>query len=132
LLFRSIAGKLLLHRRFDGDRIAQRHRANEAHGLIDQDGARAGYLRPEDGGDQRGAPHAVRDDLAEHAAMRVVRIDHRRIDVSGHDGEQLDVFLMQGTGERRRVTDVDLIERATLKKALFSICTHRMAPKRLV
>jgi hypothetical protein len=79
----------------DGQRVADPHRQREVQRLVDVHRARAGELGAQHVGDQRAAPHAVGDDLAQHRRMRVLRIDMRRVDVAGHDGVHLDVLLAQ-------------------------------------
>jgi hypothetical protein len=56
----------------------------------------------------------VRDDLVEHVAVGVLLVQVRRVHIARHHGEQLYVLAAQGTGERRGIADLDLIERAVL------------------
>ena len=91
----------------DRDGVADAHLAREVQRLVDIDRAGAGELGAEHVRDQRAAPHAVRDDLAELRRAGVFRIDVGRIDVARHDGEHLDVFGPQGAHQRGSVADGD-------------------------
>ena len=85
----------LFDRDRDGNGVADGDRFDKTDRLVDQDGAWAGKLRAQRGRDQRGAPHAVGNDFPEHAAVGKIPINDCRIDIAGHDGEELDVFSAQ-------------------------------------
>ncbi len=106
--------ELARRRQRHGDGVAESDRAREMQRLVDVDGARAGELGAEHGGDQRAAPHAVGDHLLEHAALGVFGIDVGRVDVARHDGEELDVLRLEGADEGGAVADLDLVEGAVL------------------
>ena len=77
--------ELLPDRDGDRDRVTDRDRAHEAHRLVDKDGAGPGTGCRVPWKSAR-RTHAVRDDLAEDAAVRELLIDDRWIDVAGRDG----------------------------------------------
>jgi hypothetical protein len=79
--------------------------------------ARPRKIRPENGGDQRGTPHAVADHFPKKAFRRVFRVHVSGIDVAGHDGKQRDVLLGERALDRCIVTDLDFIEQAIFDKA---------------
>jgi len=106
--------ELARRRQRHGDGVAEADRAREVQRLVDVDGARAGELRAEHGGDQRAAPHAVGDHLLEHAALGVFGVDVGRVDVARHDGEELDVLRLEGADEGGAVADLDLVVGAVL------------------
>ena len=106
--------ELARRRERDRDGVAQADRTREMQGLVYVDGARAGELRSEHGGDQRPAPHAVGDDLAKHAALGEFRVDVRGVDVARHDGEQLDVGGLERAGDGGGIADLDFVVSAVL------------------
>ena len=106
--------EFLLARDLDGDGVADLYRAREAQRLADVDRARPGKLGAEHRGDERAAPHAVRDDLVEHGGVRVLGIHMRRVDVARHDGEELDVLRLERPGEDGALAELDLVVSAVL------------------
>ncbi len=113
-----IVGELLLAGECQRQRVADAQRTLEVQRLADVDGAGAGKLGAEHGGDQGAPPHAMGDDLVEHRGAGVFRIDQRRIDVAGDDGEHLDVFRFQRARQCRRFTDDNFVEGAVLDVVL--------------
>ena len=75
----------------DGQRVSDTNRRVERQRLAGVHRTRTGQTRAKHGGDEGGAPHAVRDDAVETRRVRILRVDVRRIDVARHRGEQLDV-----------------------------------------
>jgi hypothetical protein len=107
-----VARELLFAGDGDGQRVADPHRLREVQRLILVHRARAGKLGSQHVRDQGAAPHAVGDHLAQHRRMRVLRIDVRRVDVAGHDGVHLDVFLAQRAHQQALSPTCDLVEGA--------------------
>src|SRR5271165_5691249 len=94
----------------DGDGVAEHYRPKKMQRLIGIDVSGAGKLCPEDGRDQRCAPHAVCHDLVEHVALGKGLVHMRGIDVSRHDREHLDVFVSERADEARCVSRLEFIE----------------------
>ena len=101
---------LRLRRDRHGDAVARRNGPPEAQRLPEVDGAGAGELRPQEGGDERPAPHPVGDDLVEHVAPGVLLVHVGRVDVPRHRGEDADIILGKGADEAGGVADLDLVE----------------------
>ena len=91
-------------------RVADAHRLGEVQRLVEVDGARPRELGAEQGGNERTAPHAVRDHAVEQRVLRVLRIEVGRIGVSGHGGEGLDVSQGQRAQQTGALADLQLIE----------------------
>ena len=79
-----------------GDRVAEADRPAKVQGLVHIDRPRTGKLCSQQGGNQRSAPHAMGHDLVEHIGFRIGLVEICRIDVPGHDRENLDVLVGEG------------------------------------
>ena len=98
----------------DGDRqrVADAHRRVKLQRLPRVYRAGPWQARAEHRRDQRGTPHAVRDDAVEARRRGELGIDVLRVDVARHRGEQLDVRGGEGAFDARAVADRNLVEGA--------------------
>ena len=70
-----------------------------------------GNFVPEHRRDQPSLQEALGNDFVEQIGIRVGRVEVRRIDVAGNDGEEFDVLLSHDSGQTGTVADRDLVER---------------------
>ena len=120
--------ELLPHRHRHRHRVTNRHRSGKVQRRFDEHGSRPRKLRAERGRQQRGGPHAVRDEVLEQAAVPELGTRQRGIHVAGHQREKLDVLWAQRAHQRRTVADVDFVVGSTFE--IFERClkVHDGAP----
>lgn len=109
-LEQALAIVLFQYRARYGEPVPQAHGKQELEVLWNPERARARELRPDHRRDERSAEHPMSHDVLEARFAGELRVDVKRIVVTGHLDEPLDVLLGNGLDQLLAVTDANGVE----------------------
>ena len=87
-----------------GDGVADAHRGEEFQRLAHIDGAWAGQLHADDGGNQPGREHPVGDTATEPSGFGVLLVDMGGVQITGQPGKGIYIPFGNGLGEAGATT----------------------------